>query len=359
MADTSLTRRTFLQGSALALGAGAAGFGSDAASGGLPSAPPAVIVKKPHPCVVASANGHPACVAAAMERILKGEPVADAVVAGVTLVEDDEKDHSVGLGGLPNEEGVVELDASVMDGPLALSGAVASLRNIRNPASVALHVMRYSDHCLLVGEGALRFAKAHGFKEQDLLTDEAREIWLYWRSTHSDKDDWFPKEKEKIPPDVKKYLGITGTINCDAVNANGDLAGVTTTSGLAFKIPGRVGDSPIIGAGLYVDNDTGAAGSTGRGEANIISCGSVTVVEAMARGLHPKDACLHAAQRIVRLTRAKHLVRKDGRPAFNVDFYAVDKKGRHGGAAIYAGDSYAVFDAEGNRLVPLEAVFEK
>jgi N4-(beta-N-acetylglucosaminyl)-L-asparaginase len=295
-----------------------------------------------------------------MEMILAGKPVVEAVVEGVTLVENDPEDNSVGYGGLPNEEGVVQLDSSVMDGPTCLAGAVACLENIKNPARVALHVLRYTDHCLLVGEGAKRFAKAHGFKEEDLLTEASRKIWLRWKANLSKDDDWFPTDQSRAEHEsLRKVLGTHGTINCDAINAEGDLAGVTTTSGLSFKIPGRVGDSPIIGAGLYVDNDFGAAGSTGRGEANIISCGSVTVVEGLRRGLHPKDACIAAANNIIRLTRARHLVRADGKPDFNVKFYAVDKKGRHGGAAIYAGGHYAVFDAQGKRLEPLAFALER
>ena len=294
-----------------------------------------------------------------MEQILAGKPVVEAVVAGVNLVEDDPNDHSVGYGGLPNEDGVVELDASVMDGKTGLAGAVASLRNIKNPSRVALQVMRYTDHALLVADGALRFAKAHGFSEEDLLTPEAREIWLYWKSTLSDKDDWLPKPPDQIPPDVQKYLGITGTINCDAVDREGNLAGVTTTSGLAFKIPGRVGDSPLIGAGLFVDNDVGAAGSTGRGEANIVTAGSHTVVEAIRSGKHPKDAALAACRRIADTTRVKRLLREDGRPDFNVKFYAVDKRGRHGGAALYPGGEYAVFDGKGNRKEALAPLFDE
>jgi N4-(beta-N-acetylglucosaminyl)-L-asparaginase len=156
---------------------------------------------------------------------------------------------------------------------------------------------------------------------------------------------------------LKKVLGVHGTINCNAVGKDGNLAGVTTTSGLSFKIPGRVGDSPIIGAGLYVDNDFGAAGSTGRGEANIITCGSHTVVQGLRAGLHPKDACVEAARNIVRMTRAKHLLRADGKPDFNVKFYAVDKQGRTGGAAIFAQGSYAVCDEQGPRLVDLAGVY--
>lgn len=323
-----------------------------------PDRAPVYWKRRPHPAVVASSNGHPGCNAKAMELILKGVPVVEAVVAGVTLVENDPNDSSVGYGGIPNEEGVVELDASVMDGARCLAGGVAALRDIKNPAAVALHVLRYTDHCLLVGEGARRFALAHGFKHENLLTDRARKIWLRWKSRLSDDDDWFPTEGDEISEELKKVLGVHGTINCNAVDSKGDLAGVTTTSGLSFKIPGRVGDSPIIGAGLYVDNDAGAAGSTGRGEANIISCGSHTVVVAMQQGMHPKDACLYAAKNIVRLTKAKHLTKEDGRPNFDVKFYAVDKEGRTGGGSIFGGGRYAVFDKDGGRTVDLPGVFD-
>jgi N4-(beta-N-acetylglucosaminyl)-L-asparaginase len=320
---------------------------------------PVVLAKPPHPVVVASANGYPACTARAMEQILAGTPAVDAVVAGVNLVENDPADHSVGYGGLPNERGVVELDASVMDGKTGLAGAVASLQKIKNPSSVALQVMRYTDHALLVGPGAHEFARAHGFAEENLLTEEAREIWLYWKSTLSKDDDWFEKPASELPPDVRKYLNVTGTINCDAVDRDGNLAGVTTTSGLAFKIPGRVGDSPLIGAGLFVDNDVGAAGSTGRGEANIVTAGSHTVVEAIRAGKHPKDACLDACRRIARATRAPRLLRPDGKPNFNVKFYAVDRSGRYGGAALYPGGEFAVHDGKGNRKEPLVGLFKK
>ena len=347
-----LKRRSFLVRSSAVLGTGCLASRQGQATA------PAVIKRPPHPVVVASANGYPDCTAKAMEQILAGTPAADAVVAGVTLVENDPEDHSVGLGGLPNEEGVVELDASVMDGATGLSGAVASLQRIKNAAQVALKVMRYTDHALLVGEGARRFARAHGFPEEELLTDEARQIWLYWTSTLSDTDDWLPPDPATMPPRAKEMFGITGTINCDAVDAEGNLAGVTTTSGLAFKIPGRVGDSPLIGAGLFVDNAVGAAGSTGRGEANIVTVGSATVVEGLRYGKHPKDACLMACQRIVDATKVRRLQREDGRPDFNVKFYTVDKQGRYGGAAIYGGGQFAVFDGKGNRTEPLAALFE-
>jgi N4-(beta-N-acetylglucosaminyl)-L-asparaginase len=351
---TRMRRRGFLLRSSLVLGSGCLASPATRAS----ALAPAVITKPKHPVVVASANGFPACVETAMKAILAGKPVVDAVVSGVNLVEDDPNDHSVGYGGLPNEDGVVELDASVMDGPSGLSGAVAALHDYKNPSKVALAVMRYTDHALLVGEGAAAFARAHGFTAQELLTPEAREIWLYWKSTLSDSDDWLPKDPKLLPPDVKKMFGITGTINCCGVDRNGDLGGVTTTSGLAFKIPGRVGDTPIIGAGLFVDNDVGAAGSTGRGEANIVTAGSHTVVEMIRAGKHPKDACLAACRRIAQATRVKRLQRPDGKPDFNVSFYAVDKRGRYGGAALYPGGDFAVCDGKGARKEKLTALFE-
>jgi N4-(beta-N-acetylglucosaminyl)-L-asparaginase len=321
-----------------------------------------VVRRAKEPVVIASANGYPGCTAAAMELLRAGKRPLDAVVAGVRVVEDDPKDDSVGLGGLPNEEGVVELDASVMDGPSGLSGAVGALQRIKNPAMVARLVLEETDHALIVGPGALAFAKAHGFKEEDLLTEHSRKMWLYWRQAHSKHDDWIPGKD--VPEDIRRmieddYLRPTGTINCDALDANGDLAGCTTTSGLAFKIPGRVGDSPIIGAGLYVDNAYGAAGSTGRGEANIITNGSHVVVESLRQGMHPKDACLNACKRVVEFTRAKHLVRKNGRPNFQVKYYCVDKSGRHGSASLYPGAKYAVFDGQGNRLEDSAALFEE
>ena len=220
------------------------------------------------PVVISSANGFEA-VKKAFDIIQSGKDALDGVIAGVNLLEDDPNDHSVGLGGLPNEDGIVELDACCMHGPTHNAGGVAALRNIRNPSKVARLVMERTDHVLLVGKGALSFARRHGFKEENLLTDEAREQWLHWQENLSEEDDWFPPIEKENSQSTLEWERDTGTINCNALDLNGDLSGVTTTSGLSYKIPGRVGDSPIIGAGLYVDNEVGACGSTGRGEENL------------------------------------------------------------------------------------------
>lgn len=307
---------------------------------------------------VSSANGLPAT-QKAMDMMQSGEDAIDAVIAGVNIVEDDPNDHSVGLGGLPNEEGVVELDACCMHGPTHNAGSVASLRNIRNPSKMAKLVMERTDHELIVGKGALRFARAHGFKEEELLTDKAREIWLHWKETLNDKDDWFPAQEGNRQANLEQHFDITGTISCLGLDKDGNLSGVTTTSGLAFKIPGRVGDSPIIGAGLYVDNEIGACGSTGRGEENLKNLSSFLVVEMMRQGLSPNDACLEAARRIVSHAKIPSLLNKDGKPNFNVKFYALNKKGEWGGAAIYGPAKFAVHDGQNNVLRPLKYLFKR
>ena len=308
------------------------------------------------PIVVASRNGLKAT-QKAMEMLKRGVDPLDAVIAGVNLVENDPNDLGVGYGGLPNEEGVVELDASVMHGPTHNAGGVASLRNIKNPSKVAKLVMERTDHVLLVGEGALRFAKAHGFKEENLLTDRARRIWLRWKETLSDKDDWFPpKEIERELEEVFHH----GTINCLAIDSKGNIAGVTTTSGLPFKIPGRVGDSPIIGAGLYVDNEVGAAGSTGRGEANLLNCGSFTVVEFMRKGYSPEEACLKTLERIAYTTKKQpYLLDEKGRPKFSLTFYALNKKGEFGAASMWSGAKFAVHDGVENKLLDCAYLFKR
>jgi N4-(beta-N-acetylglucosaminyl)-L-asparaginase len=300
------------------------------------------------PLVVASGNGLQAT-ARAMELIQQGADALDAVVAGVNLVEDDPNDSSVGYGGLPNEDGVVELDASVMHGPTGRGGAVAALQNIRYASRVAKLVLERTDHVLLVGAGALKFAKAHGFKEEDLLTDASREAWLRWKETLSNQDDWLPPhtvETLDVGLVVKQALRHHGTINCNAIDLQGGISGCTTTSGMAFKIPGRVGDSPILGAGLWVDNEVGAAGSTGRGEANLLACSSVMIVEWMRNGQTPEEACLSACRRIARQTKMKRLLDEQGRPKFNVSFYALNRAGQFGGAAIWRGMKFAVNSGE-------------
>lgn len=308
-----------------------------------------------HPVAVSSANGLGA-VKIAVDRMLAGWRPVDAAVAGVELVENDPEDTSVGYGGLPNEEGVVELDACVMDGPSGLGGAVASLRNIKNPAQVALKVMRHTDHVLLVGEGALRFARAHGFPEENLLTDKARQIWLQWKARHSDKDDWIDPAENGEQHGKEWFKRQTGTIHVGCVDANGDVGGCTSTSGLAFKVPGRVGDSPLLGCGNYVDNDVGVAGSTGRGEAVILANGGSFIVQQMALGRSPTDACLEACRRIARLTRVPRLLRADGKPDFDVKFYAVNKSGEPGGASLYGG-KYARCGEHGPELADLANLY--
>ncbi len=314
--------------------------------------------------VIASGNGQRA-VDKAMELIKRGRDPLDAVIAGVNIVESDPNDMSVGYGGLPNEEGIVELDASVMYGPTHNAGAVASLRNIKNPSKVAKLVMDRCDHALLVGEGALKFAIAHGFKEENLLTDKARERWLEWKETLSDRDDWFPPESEESDEEIREVLRYHGTINCCALDAQGNFAGVTTTSGLSYKIPGRVGDSPIIGAGLYIDNDVGAAGSTGRGEANILNCGSYMVVEFMRNGLSPEEACLKSLERIAYKSKLQpRLLNEEGKPRFGLSFYAVNKKGQYGSATMWGRKDqerggFAVHDGTTSRLEKAAYLFER
>ena len=311
--------------------------------------------------VISSANGLRSTERAAA-MIAAGADTLDAVVAGVNIVEEDPEDMSVGYGGLPNEDGIVELDSCVMHGPSCRAGSVAALRGIKTPSRVAQVVMQRTDHVMIVGEGALRFARAHGFEEVNLLTDKARKAWLEWKETHSEDDDWIPPEVPDDGTQSRLPVGIPftyGTINCCALNSAGDLSGVTTTSGLSFKIPGRVGDSPIIGAGLYVDNKVGAAGSTGRGEAVIKICGSHTIIEAMRHGQSPVDACLTALRRIIETTTEKRLLRKDGRPNFDVKFYAVAKDGRYGAASIWPDSEYALFAEGKNRLEKCAYLFEK
>jgi N4-(beta-N-acetylglucosaminyl)-L-asparaginase len=326
-----VSRRAFLSASGVA-----------AAAATLPVVSPAVLRRSvSRPAAVSSANGLRA-VNRAMELMLQGKDTLDAAVEGVKIQELDPADNSVGYGGLPNEDGVVQLDASCMHGPTKRAGGVAALEGIKTPSAVALLVLKYTDHILLVGEGAKRFALSYGFKDEDLLTPGSRQLWLEWRANRSPDDDWL-----NVPEDEPLVARPTGTINLDVVNAQGEISSVTTTSGLAWKLPGRVGDSPLIGAGQYTDNDVGAAGSTGRGEANIMVCGGFLTVEGMRRGLKPTDACLETLKRVVRLTPDRLL--KDGRPTFNLNFYAVNKRGDFGAASFYP-NRFAAHDGKDGAL---------
>jgi N4-(beta-N-acetylglucosaminyl)-L-asparaginase len=313
------------------------------------------------PIIVASGNGLRA-VEKAMELVKQGRDPLDAAIEGVAIVEADPKDHSVGYGGLPNEDGVVELDAAVMHGPTHGGGSVASIRNIMHPAAVARLVMQRTRHVLLVGEGALRFARAHGFPEIDLLTDESRQIWLHWKETRDLKDDWLPLPDEKVAAFIRETLAnrVTGTIHCSVLDTHGDLGCTTTTSGLSWKIPGRVGDSPILGAGLYLDNEVGSAGSTGVGELNLLNLSSASIVAGMRRGLDPKDAIMDVCKTIAtRSARDPRRRRPDGGVVGNVSFYAVNKEGKFAGGSIYPGGKMAVHDGNNARLVLCEPLFDK
>lgn len=330
------TRRDFLA-SATAAAAAAALPASTAAA-----ATPVVRVGRARPTIIASANGLRG-VKVAYDRIMTGEDTLDAIIAGVNIQELDPDDQSVGVGGLPNKDGVVQLDASCMHGPTRRAGAVGCLEDIATPSLVAKAVMDYTDHILLVGSDAKKFALEMGFKETQLLTERTRQDWLRWRARLNPSDAYLDYDGNV---DIKF---TTGTINMNAVNANGEISSVTTTSGMGWKVPGRVGDSPIIGAGQYCDNSVGAAGSTGRGEANIKVCGAFLTVEFMRQGLPPEQAVLKTLERVVEMTE-RRLLDERGRPRFDLQFYAINKEGRYGAASLFEGARFAVCDERGARV---------
>src|SRR6202140_4385249 len=338
--------------------------------------------------IISRANGVNA-LGRGMDILKKGGDTLDAVVAAVTIVEDDPNDDSVGYGGLPNEQGEVELDASVMHGPTHRAGSVASVRRIKNVSRLAKTAMERNNAVMIVGDGARRFAVDEGFEEMNLLTEHSRKIWLAWKASASfnwrpgiDSPEWKDPQlkaqlKEKLSsifsdtPEDQALLAYaqrviadppTGTIPCMAVNEKGDISATTTTSGLAWKIPGRVGDSPIIGAGCCVDNEVGAAGSTGKGEENVKISSGHTIIEMMRQGKSPMDACLEAMGRIAH--NYKNDKKKLG--TFHIYFYAINKDGVHGAASLWRNGyepnkqaSYAVHDGTESRLVACNSFFDE
>jgi len=359
----SVSRRTFVK------------TGIAAAAAPLLAAPSVLPSKGSKPLVIASRNGNVfknggprTAVHEAFERIVLGEDVLDAILAGVTILELDPAEDSVGYGGLPNGDGVVQLDACVMHGPKRRAGGVGALEGVRTPSLVAKAVMEHTDHHLLVGAGAQAFARQMGFTvEGDLNTERSRTKWLEWKRRTDPAHFLDPGTRGHGGDRAREAMlaaghldreSVYGTIHMNAVSRNGSICGATTTSGLAFKIPGRVGDSPILGAGNYVDGAVGACGSTGRGEANLYGLSSFLVVEQMRRGVHPKDAIAEALARIRANTVEKRLQKANGLPSFDIKFYAMNAKGEHAGMAMYGGGEpeYAVCDEGGPRFVAMDAL---
>ncbi len=343
MSAHEMKRRSFVAGLAgAAIAAPLAGRLSGSSAAQAAGRRPLIVTSKTNNFV------REAVTTAAWETLAKGGTALDAAEKAVNVSELDPRDASVGYGGDPNEEGFLQLDAAVMDGARGnAAGAVAALENIKTPCSVARLVMERTDHLLLVGKGALKFAKMHGFKEEDLLTDTARQHWRDWKESLS------PRDYYMTPADRFKPEG-GGTINVLVVDAKGDIAGVTSTVGHRFKIVGRVGDSPIIGAGLYVDNAVGAAGATGQGEESIKVCASFLVVEKMREGMTPDQACRTVCQRVID--------RNNGKPLFGLKLVALSKAGVPGCCSIRGkldaegkkiiGLGYALHDAQGHRMEP-------
>jgi N4-(beta-N-acetylglucosaminyl)-L-asparaginase len=365
---TQITRRTFVS-------TVSAGVAAAAAQPVFGQAPTVMTRRTVKPVVISDLsgakfrNGGPHnCVEKAFSMITGGGDVLDALIAGVNIPELDPEETGIGYGGLPNADGVVQLDSCCMHGPTKRAGGVAAIEGVRTPSLVAKAVMEGTDHHLLVGKGAQDFARLIGFKiEDDLNTPKSRALWLEWKRRSDPQHYLDPKRRGEagyqaglamVRDGLIPESSFWGTINCDGIGPNGDVCGVTTTSGLAWKMPGRAGDSPILGAGLYVDNEVGAAGSTGRGEANLYNLTSFLIVEHMRRGMHPKDAGLEGLKRIKENTIEKRLLNAKGEPAFNIRFFALNKKGEYAGVAMYAaGEStYAVCTENGAETPSFEAL---
>jgi N4-(beta-N-acetylglucosaminyl)-L-asparaginase len=368
------TRREFLERSAMLTALGFTPRSFEAWEAGRAPAAPAPPFKGT-PCVVGSANGFhtdkPAGVKIAYDRIVKGEDTLDAIIAGVNTQELDPTDMSVGYGGLPNADGVVQLDASCMHGPSKRAGAVGALEGIKTPSLVAKAVMDYTDHIFLAGLDAKRFALAMGFTEADLTTPASRAAYAKWKADPKGYSPWVKQPPHPLPKRMPPSGGFEeeayyaergipwthGTINMNAVNARGDLSSVTTTSGISWKVPGRVGDSPVVGAGQYTDNTVGSAGSTGRGESNIMVCGAFLAVEEMRRGSTPEQALINVMKRVIEHSE-RRLLDERGRPYFDLTFYALKKDGTYAGACAYEGTDFAVCDAKGPRLEQCAYLFK-
>src|ERR1043166_5126332 len=342
----------------------------------LGQAPTIMSSKSAKPVVISSANGNKfknggdmTCVQKAFTMMTSGNAdVLDALIAGVNIVELDPLDDSVGYGGLPNADGVVQLDSCCMHGPKRRAGGVAAIEGVRTPSLVAKAVMEQTDHHLLVGSGAQTFARGLGFKiEDDLNTEESRKLWREWKRRTDPSHYLDPQKRAEAGRRVMMQMvaeglidrqHIYGTINCNGINAKGDICGVTTTSGLAWKIPGRVGDSPILGAGLYVDGAVGAAGSTGRGEANLFNLCSFVIIEEMRRGAHPKDAGMEVLNRIKSNTIEKRLLNSKGLPNFGINFYILNAKGEYAGVTMYEGASFAICNENGPQTLKSEPLLQ-
>lgn len=389
MANDSIDRRDFVKRASTTLAVGAVMPGSALAS--FPA--PAIQSGRVRPVVISDFSGFnyrnggtDNAVERAFKRITDGKDVLDALIEGVNIPELDPEETGIGYGSLPNADGVIQLDASCMHGPRKRAGAVAAIEGVRTPSMVARAVADYTDHHLLAGQGAQDFARAMGFQvEADLNTPRSRQLWQEWRR-RLDPERWLdPNSPARKPPHAEgaelshaeraafaeKALeagrtmvrdglvpegSFWGTINCNGIGPNGDICGVTTTSGLAWKIPGRVGDSPILGAGLYVDNDVGAAGSTGRGEANLYNLSSFLIVESLRRGMTPKDAGMEALKRIKANTVERRLLNSKGNPNFNIRFFVLNKRGETAGVAMYhSGETkYALCSENGASSPELE-----
>jgi N4-(beta-N-acetylglucosaminyl)-L-asparaginase len=352
-------------------------FVRSTAKGGLAAAAPAVLRQSIRPVVIsdrsgiAFKNGGPkSCVETAFEKMMNGDDVLDALIAGVNIVEKDPEEPGVGYGAVPNADGVVQLDASCMHGPTKRAGGVAAIEGVRTPSLVAKAVLESTDHHLLVGKGAQDFARNLGFEiEDDLTTEKSRGLWIEWKRRIDPEHYLDPKKRaasgyeaalQMLREGLVHESHFWGTIHCNGINPRGEISGITSTSGLSFKIPGRTGDSPILGAGIYVDNEVGACGSTGRGEANLYNLTSFLIVENMRRGAHPKDAALEGLKRIQASTVEKRLLNGRGLPNFNIRFFALNARGEYAGVSMYRAEEtvFAVCDENGAREETLEPLLE-